>query len=61
MLELQILSPPMEPSESEILGLEGRSWASVISEALQTILLKLELNGKTSVDIYTVPCVVIGS
>ena len=50
MLELQILSPPMEPSESEILGLEGRSWASVFSEALQMILLKLEFNGNTSVD-----------
>ena len=50
MLELQILSPPMEPSESEILGLEGRSCASVFSEALQMILLKLEFNGNTSVD-----------
>lgn len=51
----------MKPIESEILGLEGRSWASVISEALQMILLKLELNGKTSVDIYTLPYAVIGS
>ena len=50
MLELQILSPPMEPSESEILGLEGRSCASVFSEALQMILLKLDFNGNTSVD-----------